>query len=79
MTRDALHQALLEAHASEDLDALVRLYTEAGNGSEAAGDIDAACFFLTHAYVFALQGGRPEAETLNRRLAAHGRASLLAF
>ncbi|MEM7742590.1 MAG: hypothetical protein AAF409_02670 [Pseudomonadota bacterium] len=71
--RGALDRALLEAHAAGDRSALVRLYAEAGDGAEADGDLDAACFFWTHAYVFALQAGDPAAARLHARLKAHGR------
>jgi hypothetical protein len=64
---------LLAAHAAGDQRALVRLYARAGDLAEAAGEIDAACFFLTHAYVFALATGAPEADALRTRLLAHGR------
>ena len=36
-------------------------------------EIDAACFFLTHAYVFALEAGASEAGVLHARLKAQGR------
>ncbi|MEM6622949.1 MAG: hypothetical protein AAF674_12020 [Pseudomonadota bacterium] len=68
--RDALDKALLAAHAADDRAALVRLYAEAGDG---ANDVDAACFYWTHAYVFALQSGDPMAEALHAKLKAHGR------
>ena len=42
-----LERALLAAHAAGDHAALVGLYTAAGDRAEAAGDIDAACFYLT--------------------------------
>ncbi|MFW8595178.1 hypothetical protein [Cribrihabitans neustonicus] len=74
-----LDRALLSAHADHDLAALVRLYTVAGDRAEAAGDINAACFYLTHAFVFALEAGAPEAGALNARLAEHGRAHRLAL
>lgn len=69
----ALDDALLAAHAAGDEAALVRLYTEAADAAEAAGEIDAACFFLTHAYVFALGCNAPQAGALHARLLAHGR------
>ncbi|UWQ52054.1 hypothetical protein K3720_19400 (plasmid) [Leisingera caerulea] len=74
MNRDELDRALLQAHEDKDSVELVRLYTLAGDQAEAAGNIDAACFYLTHAFVFALEAGRPEAKELNRRLAERGRA-----
>lgn len=71
-----LDDALLAAHARDDRAALVRLYTQA---ADEACDLDAACFYLTHAFVFALELGLPEAATLNRRLVAHDRAHHLSF
>ena len=79
MERASLDAALLEAHEGADSAALVRLYTLAADAAEAEGDVDAACFYLTHAFVFALEAGVPEAEGLNQCLAARGRATLLAF
>ena len=66
----SLDQRLLQAHAAGDKAALVALYTEA---ADAAEDIDAACFYLTHAYVFALDIGHPAATALHARLKAEGR------
>lgn len=65
-----LNQRLLAAHATGDKSALVTLYTEAADATE---DIDAACFYLTHAYVFALDIGHPAAAALHARLKAEGR------
>lgn len=67
---DALHEAMLAAHEAEDSQELIRLYTQA---ADIANDVDAACFFLTHAYVFALEAGAAEAPALRARLIAHGR------
>ncbi len=69
MTR-GLDDAMIAAHVACDQGALVRLYTQA---ADHANDIDAACFFLTHAYVFALEAGAPEIPTLRARLIAEGR------
>ncbi|PWE33083.1 hypothetical protein DDZ14_06600 [Maritimibacter sp. 55A14] len=75
MTRSdaALDHALLDAHSRGDQAALVRLYAEAGGKSDEMGDIDAACFYWTHAYIFALEDGDPQAGDLHARLKAHGR------
>lgn len=70
---------LLDAHSRNDHEELVRLYTRAADGCEDAGDIDAACFYLTHAFVFALEAGLPQADALNARLAEYGRADRLTF
>ncbi len=68
-----LHDALLEAHEAGDGPRLIELYQQAGDEAEARGDVGAACFFLTHAYVFALEEGSSHAAPLHRRLKAHGR------
>jgi hypothetical protein len=78
MNKAHLDQALLAAHAARDIAALVPLYTSAGDEFEAQGDIDAACFYLTQAFVFALEAGSPQAVPLSHRLATHGRAEPLA-
>ena len=67
---NALDARLLDAHDRRDQHALVGLYTEA---ADSANDLDAACFFLTHAYVFALELGDPRAAVLRARLVAQGR------
>lgn len=79
MERDALDHALLAAHAEQNTAELVRLYTIAADQAEARQDIDAASFFLTHAFVFALEDGAPQAVALNQRLAQQGRAKLIEF
>ncbi len=71
--RKALDQALLDAHERGDSAALIAIYTKAADQSETLGDVDEACFFLTQAYVFALESGSIEASKLNMRLAGHGR------
>lgn len=79
MERQELDSRLLQAHAEDDKQALIDLYTLAADQSETVGDIDAACFYLTHAFVFALEAGAPEAAVLNRRLVERGRAHELDF
>jgi hypothetical protein len=79
MDKGALDKLLLDAHSRNDHKDLVRYYGLAADESEAKGDIDAACFYLTHAFVFALEAGTPEADALNARLAEHGRAERLTF
>ncbi len=69
----SLDQQLLVAHEQNDNPALISLYTEAADESEQSGNIDAACFYLTHAYVFALQEGVVEAKSLRERLIKYGR------
>lgn len=69
MTPD-LDARMIAAHAARDQAALIALYTQAANE---ANDLNAACFFLTHAYVFALEAGAPDRAALHARLVAHGR------
>lgn len=71
--RAALDAALLAAHAANDRKALIRLYAAAADLSQAAGRGDAAGFYLTHAYIFALEAGDPAAAGYRARLAAAGR------
>ncbi|WP_305969815.1 MULTISPECIES: hypothetical protein [unclassified Mameliella] len=66
----ALDDRLLAAHAADDRPALVGLYAQA---AETVNDLDAACFYLTHAYVFALELGDTRATALHARLKAEGR------
>lgn len=65
-----LHAALLNAHKSGDGRAMVALYTEAADDAE---DVDEEMFFLTHAYIFALECGDPSGAVLRARLEAAGR------
>ena len=66
----ALDDLLQAAHARDDRAALVALYTQAADSSN---DLNAACFYLTHAYVFALELGDARARELHARLKAEGR------
>lgn len=65
-----LDARMIAAHDAGDREALIGLYTEA---ADVANELDACCFFLTHAYVFALEAGAPQAKALHARLVAHGR------
>ena len=69
-----LNDRLLAAHVAGDNATLVRLYSQAG--TEALDtDEDQGCFYLTHAYVFALEAGLSEAEELRKTLIRYGRES----
>jgi len=67
---NGLYARLLDAHERHDHPALVKLYAKA---AETAHDTDAACFYLTHAYIFALELGHSDTAALHAQLAAHGR------
>ncbi|WP_238371168.1 hypothetical protein [Heliomarina baculiformis] len=66
----SLETRLLEAHAQDDRTALVALYAEA---ADTANNPTASGFYLTHAYVYALETAHPLAEKLHSRLVAEGR------
>ena len=79
MDRDVLDKRLLHAHERHDLPELVKLYSLAAEKADREKDDTAACFYLTHAFVFALESGAPEALHLNESLAERGRAKRLEF
>lgn len=60
-----LDARLLAAHARGDLAALVMLYTLA---ADSALNEQAKRFYLTHAYVFALETDHPDIPVLRDRL-----------
>jgi len=69
-----LQRDMLQAHEQNDLAALPPLYLAAAQLRESQDDIDAACFFYTHAYVYALDcGDREIADIARSRLKSHGR------
>ena len=73
-TLPAQHDAaLLKAHEDGDSKTLIELYGAAGKAALENGDIQQGCFFLTHAYVFALEAGAPEAAQFHKILKQHGR------
>jgi|FLOH01.1.fsa_nt_gi hypothetical protein len=73
MSVEDIDRALLEAHAADDRPELVALYRQAGDMMLAAGRVGAGCFYLTHAYIFALDCGAPEAAAIHQTLVAYGR------
>ena len=72
-----LDTKLLRAHECRDHDALVVLYAQAADEREQEGDIDATCFYLTQAFIFALETGHRSTMELNRRLVDYGREAPL--
>lgn len=73
MPRSDAEEALLAAHERRDAAALVWIYGARADELRAAGDVDAECFYLTQAYVWALEAGMPESTALHARLLAYGR------
>jgi len=71
---DALDDAIKQAHGAGRLDNLATHYARGAALYERQGETDAACFFWTQAYVFALDAGiDPLAEAMRAKLAAFGR------
>ena len=70
-----LQARLLAAHDRGDHSALVGLYRAAAEAAEGAGNAGAVGFFLTHAYIFALETNHADAPALRARLVAMGRES----
>ncbi|MEM7471149.1 MAG: hypothetical protein AAF340_07335 [Pseudomonadota bacterium] len=67
---DDLDTRLRAAHESGDRSILIGLYCEA---AEMSSDAEATGFYLTHAYVFALESGDPRAADLKKQLVSMGR------
>ena len=70
----ALDAALIAAHATGDAERLVCLYRQA---AAEASDLTARGFYLTHAYVFALEANLPAAPELRQHLIEMGRETPL--
>ncbi|MEM9754949.1 MAG: hypothetical protein AAF914_03095 [Pseudomonadota bacterium] len=67
--RAEIDAALLAAHEAGDPRVIGRCYADAAAVTNDPGEI---AFFLTHAYIFALEAGAPEAAGLRARLIALG-------
>lgn len=65
-----LDAQIIAAHAAGDKLGLAGFYADA---AKQAADLDARCFFLTQAYIFALDAGLPLATDLHKSLKEHGR------
>ncbi|WP_298357894.1 hypothetical protein [uncultured Litoreibacter sp.] len=65
MPPSELDARLLAAHAEDDSPALINLYIEA---ADTAATEEATGFYLTHAYVFALEAGDARAADIKARL-----------
>lgn len=73
MTSNPLQEALLAAHSIDDRKALVALYLEAADLAFSAQSIDEECFFLTHAWIYALETDHELSRDLFARLDRYGR------
>ena len=65
-----LDARLMEAHAAGDKYALVDLYAQAAQSTGSEGE---KWFFLTQAYIFALEKAHPDLADLRAQLVAAGR------
>ncbi len=71
---DELNAAIEEAHDERRPDKLAAGYARSGALYERQGETNAACFFWTQAYIFALDAGAaPLAEAMRAKLLAFGR------
>lgn len=68
-----LEKQILAAHGLNDGYRLAELYARGAEIKHEAGELDAAGFLLTQAFVFALESGHPIAEMLRAKLVADGR------
>lgn len=68
-----VERLMLEAHERHDHDALVPLYRLAAEFRFAENNVEAACFYLTHAYVYALETGADIVGEIRELLVIHGR------
>lgn len=64
---------ILEAHANDDKALLVRQYTRVAEEAERNSDIDVCCYYLTLAYVYALDAGLDAHTDLAVKLRSYGR------
>ncbi len=68
-----LDEDLISAHQTYNLPRLVVLYQQAAEEAFARQDIDAGCFYLTHAYIFSLEGNHADSKKIHARLVDYGR------
>ena len=66
-------QSLAKLVEGEAHRAIVAAYSDAAEAMFADSDADAAYFFLTHAYIHALEAGLAEAQPLAEKLRRAGR------
>ena len=68
-----LEKQILAAHGSNDGYRLAELYAQGAEIKRKAGELDAAGFLLTQAFVFALESDHPNSDMLRAKLVADGR------
>ena len=70
---ERLNSQVLKAHETGDQKTLVDIYHMLGQEELDQGDVPAASFLLTQAYVYALESGDSRATEIHQLLKAHGR------
>ena len=73
MNLDDLNSRILDAWSRGDGARLAELYADAGNSFLGNDLEDEGCFFLTQAYILALENGLGIAATVHRELVRRGR------
>jgi len=73
---EQLQTQILQAHDSHDYLSLIPLYSQAASIAEQHNDIGAARFFLTQAYIFALDNNDAAHSVLLQRINQHDRNSM---
>ena len=73
VNRDELNSRIMEAWSGGDGPRLAELYAVAGNSMIGSGLTNEGCFFLTQAYVLALENGLELANSLHAELVRQGR------
>lgn len=70
---ERLNAMVLNAHETGDTKTLVDVYHMLGAQELAENKVDAGCFLLTQAYVYALESGDPRSGEIHQILKDHGR------
>ncbi len=73
MNATELNSRILDAWSRGDGQLLAELYSEAGNSLLDSGLENEGCFYLTQAYILALENGLDSAAALHAKLVKHGR------
>lgn len=68
-----LEARLQAAHVANDQAELVMFYSKAADLAHESGACEKAAFFLTHAWIFALESGHEKSNHLADRLRAMGK------
>ena len=72
MNATELNSRILDAWSRGDGQLLAELYSEAGNSLLDSGLENEGCFYLTQAYILALENGLDSAAALHAKLVKHG-------